>query len=195
MIITRLRRRGDSAFSVLPMHLISARGIGPRMPGRELGAGADVEFGKDVGEVEFDRLRRNREMGGDLAVGHTGGDECDEVSCVLAKYVRPCCERFKPKQADIAPRTANGVPEELDKTMVRAGVEKVKPRVVACGEKAGTKGTVKIAVTVAPEGNVTAASVASSPDSALGECVAAAMKNAVFGKSVNGGSFTYPFVF
>jgi hypothetical protein len=121
--------------------------------------------------------------------------ECDEVSCVLSKYDRPCCEKFKPKQGGIAPRTASGVPEELDKSMVRAGIEKVKPRVVTCGEHAATKGTVKIAVKVAPEGNVTAASVVTSPDPALGECVAGAIKNAVFGKSVNGGSFTYPFVF
>jgi len=125
----------------------------------------------------------------------TGGDECDEVSCVLSKYDRPCCERYKPKQADIAPRNANGVPEELDKSAVRAGVEKIKPRVVACGEKAGTKGTVKIAVAVAPGGNVTSATVAATPDAGLGDCVATAMKNATFAKTVNGGSFTYPFAF
>jgi TonB family protein len=56
-------------------------------------------------------------------------------------------------------------------------------------------GTVKIAVEVAPEGNVKSAEVTESPDTALGACVATALKKAQFGKSVNGGSFTYPFVF
>lgn len=121
-------------------------------------------------------------------------DGCDEVGCVLSKYDRPCCERFKPAQTDLKPRTG-GIPEELDRAMVRTGVEKIKPAVVQCGEKAGVKGTVKIAVSVAPEGNVTSADVSESPDAALGTCVASALKKAQFGKSVNGGSFTYPFVF
>jgi TonB family protein len=121
-------------------------------------------------------------------------DGCDEVGCVLSKYDRPCCERYKPQSTDLKPRTG-GIPEELDRAMVRSAVEKVKPAVVQCGEKAGVKGTVKIAVEVAPEGKVTSADVTESPDTALGSCVATALKKAQFGKSVNGGSFTYPFVF
>jgi TonB family protein len=119
---------------------------------------------------------------------------CDEVACVLSKYDRPCCERYKPAQSDISKRSGS-IPEDLDRAAVRSGMEKVKPAVVACGEKTGAKGTVKIAVTVAPEGNVTSSEVAESPDSGLGSCVAAAIKRASFSKSVNGGSFTYPFVF
>jgi molybdenum cofactor biosynthesis protein B len=121
-------------------------------------------------------------------------DGCDEVGCVLSKYDRPCCERYKPQSTDLKPRSG-GIPEELDRAMVRSGVEKVKPAVVQCGEKAAAKGTVKIAVEVAPEGNVKSAEVTESPDTALGACVATALKKAQFGKSVNGGSFTYPFVF
>jgi TonB family protein len=113
---------------------------------------------------------------------------------VLSKYDRPCCERYKPAQSDISKRSGS-IPEDLDRAAVRSGMEKVKPAVVACGEKTGAKGTVKIAVTVAPEGNVTSSEVAESPDSGLGSCVAAAIKRASFSKSVNGGSFTYPFVF
>ena len=79
--------------------------------------------------------------------------------------------------------------------MVRAGIEPIKPRVIQCGEKAGVKGTVKISVTVSPAGAITAASVAATPDPALGDCVLAAMRNAKFGTSVNGASFTYPFAF
>ncbi len=121
-------------------------------------------------------------------------DDCDETSCVLSKYDRACCAKYKPASTDFKPRIGD-VPESLDKTMVRAGVERVKPRVVACGEKSSAKGTVRIALAVSPDGDITSASVADSPDVPLGECVLAAMKNAKFGKTVNGASFTYPFAF
>ncbi len=124
----------------------------------------------------------------------TAGD-CDEVSCVLAKYDRPCCEKFRPKESGMAQRTAGGLPAELDKSMVRAGIEKVKPRVVACGEKSTDKGMVKVAVNVRPDGSVSAANIVASPSASLGDCVAAAMKKAEFAKSVGGGTFTYPFSF
>jgi outer membrane biosynthesis protein TonB len=117
---------------------------------------------------------------------------CDEVSCVLSKYDRPCCERFKPTET-FTPK--NVVPDALDRTMVRAGIEKIKPRIVACGEKHHGKGTVKVSVSVDGAGKVKSASVTETPDPALGECVQAAMKDATFGKSVNGGEFVYPFVF
>ena len=110
----------------------------------------------------------------------------------MSKYDRPCCERYKPKDS-FTPK--NVVPDELDKSMVKAGVEKIKPRVVACGEQNGAKGTVRLAVTVDGEGTVKSVSVTEAPDSALGECVSTAMKKAKFGKSVNGGEFNYPFVF
>ena len=117
---------------------------------------------------------------------------CDEVGCVLSKYDRPCCERFKP-QDSFTPK--NVVPDELDRSAVKAGVERIKPRVVACGEKSGTKGTVRLAVTVDGEGTVKSVSVTESPEPSLGDCVASAMRGAKFAKSVNGGEFNYPFVF
>jgi TonB family protein len=67
--------------------------------------------------------------------------------------------------------------------------------VIQCGETHGAKGQVKISVTVAPSGSVTDASVVSSPDEALGTCVANAVKKATFAQTENGGSFNYPFVF
>jgi molybdopterin adenylyltransferase len=117
---------------------------------------------------------------------------CDEVSCVLAKYDRPCCERYRPKEAF---RPNVGTPDELDKRMVKAGVQTIKPRVVACGEKVTATGTVKLAVSVDGEGAVKSVSVTESPHASLGECVAAAMRSAKFGKTKNGGEFVYPFVF
>ena len=121
--------------------------------------------------------------------------DCDEVACVLHKYNRPCCEKYRPAESDIKPRAAGGLPTELDKAAVRSGIEKVKPAVVACGEKNRDKGTVKIAMKVKPDGSVDDASVASSPNDALGSCVASALRKAQFAKTVNGGTFTYPFVF
>ena len=118
---------------------------------------------------------------------------CDEVSCVLEKYARPCCERYRPAETSFKP--TSGIPDDLDKTLVRAGVEKVKPVVIACGEKHAAKGTVKIALDVDPDGHVKDASVSESPDPALGDCVAGALRKAKFAKTVNGGSFTYPFAF
>ena len=121
-------------------------------------------------------------------------DGCDEATCVLNNYDRPCCAKFKPSKPDIAKRIG-GVPETLDKMMVRAGIEPIKPRVVKCGEDTKVTGTVRVAMTVSPEGKVTDASLDSSPDPTLGECVLNAMKRAKFGASVNGASFTYPFAF
>jgi TonB family protein len=118
--------------------------------------------------------------------------ECDEVSCIMTKYERACCLRYKPVDG-FTPK--NVIPDGLDKAMVKAGIETVKPRIVACGEQNGAKGTVRVAVSVNDAGKVTNANVTESPDTALGECVAAALRKAKFGKSVNGADFTYPFVF
>jgi hypothetical protein len=38
-------------------------------------------------------------------------------------------------------------------------------------------------------------SVSDAPDTALGECVQDAVRKAKFSKSMNGATFTYPFVF
>ena len=112
---------------------------------------------------------------------------CDETTCVLENYSKPCCSRWKPK--------GNNFGDTLEKSQIRSGVSGVLPAVIACGEKSSAKGTVTISVTVAPGGNVTSASVASAPDDALGNCVAAALRRATFAKTNKGGSFSYPFVF
>ncbi|MDB4954982.1 MAG: molybdenum cofactor biosynthesis protein [Myxococcales bacterium] len=119
--------------------------------------------------------------------------DCDEVSCVLEHYARPCCQRYRPAETGFTPRST--VPDEITRPMVIAGVQKVKPVVIACGEKTAAKGTVKLAISVGADGHVREVSVSESPDPALGECVASAMRKTTFGKSVNGGSFTYPFAF
>ena len=119
---------------------------------------------------------------------------CDEVSCVLDRYKLSCCAKYKPAEP-VTPPVRSGLPEKLDKAMVTAGMAKVKPVVIQCGETHGAKGQVKISVTVSPTGAVTDASVAASPDEALGACVASAVRKATFATTETGGSFSYPFVF
>jgi TonB family protein len=88
------------------------------------------------------------------------------------------------------------VPDGLDRQAISAGISAIKPKVVACGQKApDVKGKVKVKVNVAPAGTVTSASVSEAPDDTLGQCVTDVVKTAKFGATKNGGSFTYPFVF
>lgn len=119
---------------------------------------------------------------------------CDEVACVLEKYARSCCARYKPADTGFKPSTP-GISESLDKVQVKTGIEGVKPRVIACGEKFAAKGTVRIAMTVGPEGSVKSATVADAPTPELGNCVARALRAASFAKTTKGSTFTYPFVF
>ena len=88
---------------------------------------------------------------------------CDEVSCVLDKYARPCCEHFRPAEGG----SHGGTPDTLDRVMVHAGVQSVMPRVIACGEKIAAKGTVKIAMKVGADGKVREVSVAEAPVAGL----------------------------
>ena len=110
---------------------------------------------------------------------------------MVEKYARPCCARYKPAGDDFQPGTS----DSLDRPQIRAGVEKMKAKVIACGEQFPAKGTVKLAITVDGEGVVQELAVQATPDDDLGSCVAAALRKARFAKTVNGGSFTYPFVF
>lgn len=111
---------------------------------------------------------------------------------MLEKYARPCCERFRPKGGTFDPGSA----DSLSKTQIKAGVDKMRPRVLACAEQhKDVKGTVKLSISVDGEGNVSELSVATSPDDGLGECVASAIRKAKFAKTTNGGQFSYPFVF
>ena len=120
-------------------------------------------------------------------------DGCDEVSCVLDRYGRPCCQRYKPSAA--TEDRAHRIGDDLDRSMVKTGIEHVKPRIIQCGEQVAVKGIVKLSVKVGSDGRVIEASVASAPDPKLGTCVASAMRNAIFAQTKNGGTFTYPFAF
>lgn len=117
---------------------------------------------------------------------------CDEVSCVLNDYPAGCCDKYK-KTAPVPPPPP--IPDALDRTSISNGVNSVKSRVAACATTAPAKGTVKLHVRVADNGLVTNVDVIQTPDPALGACVAAAMERAVFARTKQGGTFSYPFVF
>lgn len=124
--------------------------------------------------------------------------DCDEASCILEKYARECCARYKPAEMPVEkidPPKPAGPPDTLDKAAVKAGIADVKPAVQQCGEDHYKSGTVKITLTVSAAGEVTDATVADSPDPELGKCVAAALRRASFSKTQNGAVFTYPFAF
>jgi len=85
--------------------------------------------------------------------------------------------------------------DSLDRVAIADGVRKVHPKITACAATSKAVGTVKVKVDVAPAGTVTRVSVASTPDVALGDCVAAAIKTATFRATKQGGAFSYPFLF
>jgi hypothetical protein len=127
--------------------------------------------------------------------------DCDEVSCILDSYSGACCAKLR---QDLSPKpraagdTAAGVgdlPVEIDRTMISDGVDKVKSRVMSCGETWPAKGQVKVSVKVGPDGHVTSVTVKSTPEAGLGNCVAGMMWNATFAKTQTGGSFAYPYTF
>ena len=118
--------------------------------------------------------------------------DCDEASCILDRYQRECCARYKPAEAPAAPA---GPPVTLDKAAVIAGIDELKPAVQQCGDQHHTKGTVKITLTVSGDGHVAGATVADAPDPTLGQCVANVLERAAFPTTQNGAVFTYPFVF
>jgi len=133
------------------------------------------------------------DRGGAKSNNATSGS-CDEVSCVLQNYENGCCDKYR-KDHPQPKRPVNQLPEGLDRTSISNGIASVKHVVSQCDDGSTAKGKVKVKVTVAPSGLVTNVIVESAPDAKLGACVAAAVQRAVFIKTQQGGSFSYPFVF
>lgn len=129
------------------------------------------------------------------------GSSCEEVQCVLDGYARACCSKWKKgvktstDSGTSKPSGGGDLPAALDRDMITAGVSKISGRAQSCGGQSSAKGTVKVGVKVGADGRVTSVTVKSSPDPALGNCVASAMQKATFGKTQSGGSFAYPFTF
>jgi predicted Zn finger-like uncharacterized protein len=130
-----------------------------------------------------------------------GGGDCDEVSCVLNSYEGACCAKFR-KGGGSRPAAPSGgstahksgdLPEGLDRDIINDGINKVKARALACGDKSPAKGQVKVSVKVSADGSVTGVTVRNTPDPGLGNCVAGVVQTAKFARTQNGGSFAYPF--
>jgi TonB family protein len=121
--------------------------------------------------------------------------------CFLATqyYNPPPAEPPKPPRPPEPPKPRPPeptLPESLDRPAISATLAQIRGRVDACAPpRLKGSGTVKVSVTVAPSGHVDAVHVTQSPRPVLGNCVSRVLKTAVFPKTVNGGSFTYPFTF
>jgi TonB family protein len=122
---------------------------------------------------------------------------CDEVSCIL-NYEPVCCAKFRRPSPppNTSATTARALPETLDRQGITDGVASIRGLIQACGQQHATaKGNVKVRVRVNPSGRVEEVLVESTPDPALGACVADVVRKAIFEPTFHGGAFSYPFVF
>lgn len=92
-------------------------------------------------------------------------------------------------------RPESPLPESLDRGMIADALAQVNARVMWCHTRSPVQGRVVLSVEVAAVGCVIDVRVESSPDPELGSCIAAAVQNATFAKTIRSGSFRYPFVF
>ena len=122
---------------------------------------------------------------------------------MLNSYEGACCAKFRkggggkpaaPSGGSTAHKSGD-LPDGLDRDIINDGVNKVKARAQACGDKFAAKGQVKVSVKVSSDGNVAGVTVRNTPDPGLGSCVAGVMQTAKFARTQNGGSFAYPFTF
>ncbi|HEY4239463.1 MAG TPA: hypothetical protein VGM88_06590 [Kofleriaceae bacterium] len=84
---------------------------------------------------------------------------------------------------------------ELDRTAITDGIATVRPRIVACGDKAPGHGVVRIRAHVAPDGTIGDVRTLDAPTAELGNCVAREIERAHFRATREGGTFSYPFTF
>jgi hypothetical protein len=153
--------------------------------------GLDVEpqLGKELEEAILGwRYEPYRRGGSAIAV------------CFLATHYGspPPGEPPKPPRPPEPPKPpkppAPPLPETLDRAAIAAVMAQLRGRVEACAPaRPAARGPVKVAVKVAPGGQVQTVQVTQAPRPAVGYCVARAVRTAVFPKTVRGASFTYPF--
>jgi predicted Zn finger-like uncharacterized protein len=124
--------------------------------------------------------------------------DCDAVAC-LVDPSQACCKKTggsKPSSGSTTTtKVDSSLPEQLDSSMIKAGIDRVKGRAQACGSKSSAKGSVKVKIKATPEGRVGSVDVISSPDDALGSCVASALRGASFAKTQRGMGFAYTLSF
>ncbi len=124
---------------------------------------------------------------------------CDEVSCVLDPS-RACCAKMKSKKDGGShgkplqePKGGGSLPDQPARGDLKAGLDRVMTKVRRCVDKTGASGTVRVKLTVTPDGKVGEVAVTEAPTDALGACVANEARRATFPKSQRGVTFVYPF--
>jgi TonB family protein len=129
----------------------------------------------------------------------------DEVGCLLADKPPACCSKYSGGGGGSKKSSGGGsssgssgggnLPEQPSRSDISSAMSGIGGRVTSCGSKHAAKGEVKVSVKVAPSGSVSDVSVRSSPDAALGKCVADTVKSAKFPKTEKGITFSYPYRF
>lgn len=128
-----------------------------------------------------------------------GNSDCDAVAC-LVDPSQPCCKKSGGSKtgggsSGGGAKVDSSLPEQLDSSMIKAGIDKVKGKAQACGSKSSAKGAVKVRIKATPDGKVGSVDVVSAPDDALGNCVASALRGASFAKTQRGMGFAYTLSF
>jgi hypothetical protein len=85
--------------------------------------------------------------------------------------------------------------QALDRVAISNAMSAVKSQIAACGQRSTTSGTVKVRVRVAPDGSVTSVMVDIPDDPVLVRCVTVVIQTARFPRTLQGGAFSYPFMF
>ena len=88
-----------------------------------------------------------------------------------------------------------GLRKRLGRARIRSGMQRLAGKVKACGKKHRGAGKVTVSVKVAPGGHVATAEVITTPDQTLGACIVRVVKSGTFEPTLEGASFTYPFLF
>ena len=124
---------------------------------------------------------------------------CDEVGCALDPS-QACCAKMKAKKGGGShgkplqePKGGGALPEQPARGDLKAAMDRVLSKVRRCFDTAGASGTVRVKLTVTPDGKVGAVDVTEAPSEALGACVANEARRATFPKSQRGVTFVYPF--
>ena len=121
----------------------------------------------------------------------TDDGDCTDVSCAYNDYAGNCCDRFRPKTPKPGtPQPATGgLPENLDRAALAAGIATIKAQ--RCGGSSSARGDVNVSVKVTPEGKVSSVTIKSTPDQTLAACVEREAKLGSFAKTRRGGTFKY----
>jgi hypothetical protein len=115
----------------------------------------------------------------------------DEVGCLLEATPPPCCAKYdKNNKAN-----QRGLPQKVSRGDIKSAMSGIRDQTLECHAAHGGVGIVKLRVTVAPNGWATNVDISESPNADLGACIATLVRSAHFGASVDGLTFTYPWVF